>query len=242
MMKAAGAVAVLLAVVVTGCSEEPAVSPSPSATPSAAPSATPTNAATPPDKPEQATAPPPASAGPVKPGNLPKPTALGSGWKTYDDPGGAEVGFQGNKTWTRRRDPHQAAFEALPIGCSQPLPDTAMPVPAHALQGSYRNAKGAPATALLLRFGKPEQAAAYFQGYGLRMRACGKGQLTVQPQWEEQSAAAAIRRYAGGESFMEVSVVQGSSVGLLASATGEAAADLAWSRRAAKELAAVMEK
>lgn len=236
--------AVLLLVVTAGCSADTS-GPLPAASQPPAPTATPTatpNAATPPDKPELATAPPPASAGPVNAGNLPKPTALGDGWKTYNDPGGAEHGFQGNKTWTRRRDPHQAAFEALPVGCSQPLPDTAMPVPTHALQGAYRNARGAPATALILRFAKPDQAAAYFQGYNLRMRACGRGTLTVEPQWNEQAAAAAIRRYEAGETFIEVSALNGKSVGLLASAAGERAADLTWSRKAAKELAAVMER
>lgn len=117
-----------------------------------------------------------------------------------------------------------------------------MPVPTHALQGAYRNAQGAPATALILRFAKPEQAAAYYQGYSLRMRACGRGTLTVEPQWNEQAAAAVIRRYEAGEAFIEVSAVKGKSVGLLASASGEPAADVAWSRKAVKELAAVMEK
>jgi hypothetical protein len=200
----------------------------------------------PPDQPEEATAPPPSTAGPVKPENLPEPTTLGRGWKTYVDPGGAhEAGFVGNNTWTRRRDPHQAAFEALPIGCAKSLPATSMPVPEYALQGSYRNARGGPATVLLLRFAQPGQAAAYFQGYGARMRACGSSppaRLTVQSLWSEPSAAAAIRQYAGEETYVEVSVRDGASVALLASAAGEARSDLAWSRTAADDLSAVVDR
>ena len=52
----------------------------------------------------------------------------------------------GNQTWTRRRDGHQAAYEALPVGCANPLPSGSLPVPEHALEGSYRTASGGSAT------------------------------------------------------------------------------------------------
>jgi hypothetical protein len=108
----------------------------------------PTDAAVPPELPEEATAPPPATAGPLSARNLPVPEKLGAGWKTYVDPGGAEEGFLGNQTWTRRREPHQAAYEALPLGCSGQPPSGSLPVPQYALQGAYRSADDKPGTAL----------------------------------------------------------------------------------------------
>jgi hypothetical protein len=208
----------------------------------------PTDAATPPDTPEPATAPPPPVAGPLGPRNLPSPAVLGHGWRTFNDPGGAEQGFQGNQTWTRRRDPHQAAFEALPIGCANPLPDSALPVPRHALQGSYRNAHGGPATVLVLRFGSASDASSYFIGYGARMRACGAPRdasyqgLAVVPLWTTSDAAATVRRYTGAETFVEVAVRRGASVALLASSagasTGTTRGDRAWTRGVAPHLAA----
>lgn len=154
------------------------------------------------------------------------------------------MGFQGNSTWTRRRDPHQAAFEALPIGCSNPLPDSALPVPRYALQGSYRNAHGGPATVLVLRFAAAAEASSYFAGYGARMRACGAPRdasyqgLAVMRLWTATDAAAAIRRYTGAETFIEVSVRRGASVALLASSAGSGPVDRAWTRTVAPALAA----
>lgn len=242
-MNPSRAIAVLALTVVAGCSAEPTAGPSTAAS-SSTPSPTPTNAAEPPDQPEEATAPPPSTAGPVTAANLPQAAALGTGWKTYADPGGAEDGFQGNATWTRRRDPHQAAFEALPVGCAQPLPDSALPVPRHALQGAYRNPRDAPATVLVLRFAEAGQASAYFRGYGERMRACGRGAhgLAVEPLWSGSGAAAAIRRYAGAETFVEVAVLRGASVALLANSAGNARSDEAWSRAVAGRVAAVVDR
>ena len=206
--------------------------------------AKPTDAAEPPQLPEQATAPPPAAAGPVSARNLPAAASLGAGWKTYTDPGGAEAGFQGNETWTRRRDAHQAAFEALPIGCAKQLPKDSLPVPAHALQGSYRTARATPATALVLRFGDSEKATAYYRGYQARMNACGNdasAQLAVQPLWSQDTAAASVRRYAGAEAFVEASVVQGATVALLAAESAAPAGETGWTRDVVPELRVVID-
>jgi hypothetical protein len=202
----------------------------------------PTDAAKPPQAPEQATAPPPASAGPVTAKNLPAPEKLGQGWKTYTDPGGAEQGFLGNDTWTRRRDAHQAAYEARPIGCANPAPKGSLPVPLHALQGSYRTAAGLPANALLLRFADATKATAYFTGYQARMKGCGKsGGLAVQSLWSLATSAAAVRRYAAAEAYVEVSVVHGSTVALLAEQSANPDAEVDWTHAAAPELEAVID-
>lgn len=190
----------------------------------------PTDAAVPPELPEEATAPPPASAGPLSAANLPAPEKLGPGWKTYNDPGGAEVGFIGNNTWTRRRDPHQASYEALPSGCARPVSGS-LPVPAHALAGSYRTADALPATALLLRFTDSERAGKYFAGYQTRMKACGTGgDLSVKQLWSNDTAAAAVRSYAGAESYLDLSVLRGSTVALLATTSAAPEQQADWAR------------
>ncbi|TDD13848.1 hypothetical protein E1218_33950 [Kribbella turkmenica] len=204
----------------------------------------PTDAAVPPELPEEATAPPPATAGPLSARNLPAPDTLGAGWKTYVDPGGAEVGFLGNETWTRRREPHQAAYEALPIGCAGQLPSGSLPVPQYALQGAYRSGDDKPGTALLLRFRDADEASAYRSGYQARMAACGHGgDLSVKQLGSEGAAAAAVRRYGGDEAeqYVDVSVVRGSTVALLAAASAEPDAQADWAHGVVRALEAVID-
>jgi hypothetical protein len=204
----------------------------------------PTDAAVPPELPEPATAPPPAVAGPVTARNLPEASSLGAGWKTYNDPGGAEKGFIGNQTWTRRRDGHQAAYEALPVGCANPLPSGSLPVPEHALEGSYRTASGGSATVLVLRFSEAGKASSYYKGYQARMTACGTGTegLAVQRLWSAQSAAASVRRYAGAETFVEVSALQGSTVALLGAELAKPEGQVAWTHTVVPVLQAVIDR
>jgi hypothetical protein len=250
-----GRIALVAAVVLvgSGCGADsqpassrssPSMSPSTSSAPSAR-VAPPTDAAQPPDVPEPATAPPPRNAGPLGPANLPAPAALGAGWQVYADPGGAERGFLGNGGWTRRRSAHQAAFEALPIGCANTLPTESLPVPEHALQGTYRNRAAAPATVLALRFDSGEQATSYLTGYAARMRACGSSgsaSLVVQPLWSGDDAVASLRRHTGAETYVEVVVRAGSTVALLATtAYGPDAAE-PWTRATAPKLAATIDR
>jgi hypothetical protein len=202
-----------------------------------------TDAAVPPEQPEQATAPPPANAGPLSARNLPAPDKLGAGWKTYADPGGAEAGFLGNKTWTRRRDPHQAAYEALPSGCADTPVTGSLPVPSYALSGTYRTSDNLPATALLLRFRTADQAQTYYRGYGTRMKACGSGgDLSVQQLWANDSAAAAVRSYAAAESYVDISVVHGATVALLAATSPDAEKQSGWAQSVVPRLEDVIDQ
>ena len=197
----------------------------------------------PPELPEQATAPPPATAGPLSARNLPAAEQLGTGWKTYADPGGAEAGFLGNKTWTRKRDAHQAAFEALPSGCSGQPVTGSLPVPQYALAGTYRTGDALPATALLLRFTDAGKATAYYAGYQSRMKACGSGgDLSIKQLWSDQSAAAAVRGYAGAESYVDISVAQGSTVALLAATSASADTQSSWAHTVVPTLQAVIDQ
>ncbi|MEV8373216.1 hypothetical protein AB0P21_10795 [Kribbella sp. NPDC056861] len=174
--------------------------------------------------------------------NLPAPAKLGTGWKTYTDPGGAEAGFLGNETWTRSREPHQAAFEALPVGCGKPLPTASLPVPKHALQGSYRTGAGTPATVLVLRFADAGAASGYYGGYQARMTACGnKGNLQVTQLWSSPDAVASVRAYVDAEAFVEVSTLKGSTVALLAQSAAKPAAQAAWARSVVPVLRAVID-
>lgn len=241
-----------------GCSSAPGVvaAPTPAGTPTPAATGTvpvptntlstiePTDAAVAPELPEPATAPPPAAAGPVTTRNLPAASSLGAGWKTYADPGGAEKGFLGNNTWTRRRDGHQAAYEALPVGCANPLPSGSLPVPEHALQGSYRTASGGSATVLVLRFSEAGKASSYYQGYQARMTACGAGTdgLAVQRLWSEQSTAASVRRYAGEGAFVEVSALQGSTFAVLGAQSAKPDEQVAWTHSVGPVLQAVIDR
>src|SRR6266540_4309526 len=138
--------------------------------------AKPTDAAVPPETPEQATAPPPATAGPLSTRNLPAPGKLGAGWKTYADPGGAEQGFVGNKTWTRQRDAHQAAYEALPVGCAGQLPSGSLPVPQYALQAADRT---------------PPALRRQHEGQGL-LRRLPRTHDRVRRRWRPQRQAALV--------------------------------------------------
>jgi hypothetical protein len=251
-------VASALSVVLVGCSSNSAAqepTPTPTSTPiptvvggtvpvptNTLSSTKPTDAAVPPEVPEQATAPPPANAGPLTAGNLPTPDKLGTGWKTYTDPGGAEAGFIGNNTWTRRRDPHQASYEALPSGCAGQPVKGSLPVPAYALTGSYRTADALPATALLLRFSNSNQAETYYQGYKARMEACGTGgDLSVKQLWANATAAAAVRAYAAAESYVDLSVVHGSTVALLAATSTHPDQQADWARSVVPALEAVID-
>ena len=205
--------------------------------------AKPTDAAVPPEVPEQATAPPPANAGPLTAHNLPTPDKLGPGWKTYTDPGGAEAGFIGNNTWTRRRDPHQASYEALPSGCAGKPVTGALPIPAYALTGSYRTADNQPATALLLRFKDSKQATSYYAGYQARMKACGAGgDLSVKQLWTTATATAAVRTYAAAESYVDLSVVHGSTVALLATTSAQPDKQSDWAHTVVPALEQVIDE
>lgn len=229
---------VALVLVLAGCSDDKQPVAEQQPTVASTPAPPPTDAAEPPDSPEPATATPAATAGPLSAENLPSPAALGKGWTSYDDPGGAEKGFRGNGTWTRRRDAHQAAFEALPVGCASGAVGAALPIPQYALQGTYRNPSGGPAQLLVLRFADETKATAYFDGYRTRMRACATpgGALTIRPVWSAPVQSAWVRRYTDA-SYTEVSVLSSSSVALLAN---PAAPTDAWTHAAAAKLAATI--
>jgi hypothetical protein len=117
-------------------------------------------------------------------------------------------------------------------------------VPQYALQGTYRTADSKPATALLLRFSDAAKANTYYAGYQARMSACGDGgDLSVKCLWSEDTAAASVRRYAGdeAESYVEVSVVHGATVALLAASTAQPDTESGWAHDVVPALEAVVD-
>jgi hypothetical protein len=74
------------------------------------------------------------------------------------------------------------------------------------------------------------------------MKGCGNsGGLAVQSLWSAGSSAAAVRRYAAAEAYVEVSVVHGSTVALLAEQSANPDAEVDWTHAAAPELEAVID-
>src|SRR5262249_17976201 len=118
-----------------------------------------------------------------------------------------------------------------------------LPVPKYALAGSYRTPDAQPASALLLRFSGAEQAGKYYAGYQARMRACGTGgDLSVSSLWSEAAAAAGVRAYAGAESYVDLSVVHGSTVALLATTSAHPDQQADWARSVVPTFEAVIDQ
>jgi hypothetical protein len=63
------------------------------------------------------------------------------------------------------------------------------------------------------------------------MKSCGTGgDLSVKQLWATTTAAAAVRSYAAAESYVDLSVVHGSTVALLATTSAQADKQSDWAR------------
>ena len=101
----------------------------------------------------------------------------------------------------------------------------------------HRTPDALPASALLLRFADSAKATAYFSGYQNRMKSCGTGgDLAVKQLWSDDSAATAIRTYAGAESYVDISVLQNTTVALLATTSTDPESQTPWSHTTAQTL------
>ena len=210
------AAAVLVASALAGCSTgEPAVdrqAKTPAASDTAMPSAggtsrptvvepTTTNTLPPPAEP---TKPAPTRAGPLTAASLPIPR----GWRTVVRAGGPEEGYEGNGTWVHGRDPRYAALDVISIGCAAVTRDDYRD-PIHALEGTYRNAAGAPGIGLVLQFSGSDAAAGFFDLYRGQVAACGNTddpvRTTIVPS---QAGLIDRRRYPDGD-WTEVAKISG---------------------------------
>jgi hypothetical protein len=228
--------AALLAASLAACSG--ATTGTTSSAGSASPSALrppPSSAALPNDPPMTAGAPdaglttPAESAGPLDERSLPKALDLGAGWKPFTDPGDAEEGYLGSGSWVRARDVTDVVAGIVPLGCLELTSPPHLPVPAHALEATYRGRGGAPAVALVLDYPSPVGAAAMVAGVGRIARSCpapaspvaDDGPLTVVVRAKRIDTATVLdrrREYGVGASewaWSEAVVRRGARVGLV---------------------------
>ncbi len=155
------------------------------------------------------------SAGPLTARSMPAGSALGAGWRTYADPGGADDGWTGNGTFVHARSGRDASVGVQPLGC-QTRPRESLPTPGFALQGSYRSRVGAPAQAIVMQFGTPEAAARYFAGLESMLTGCttadGPAGIVVRTDTATPTSFTGLRTYAGHETWREHDVRVGARV------------------------------
>jgi hypothetical protein len=75
------------------------------------------------------------------------------------------------------------------------------------------------------------------------MKACGSaGDLSVNQLWATTTATAAVRAYAAAESYVDLSVVHGSTVALLAATSPNADQQATWAHTVAPSLEQVIDE
>lgn len=116
---------------------------------------------------------PAKSAGPLTSRSLPQPADLGSGWKGYDDPGGAEAGFEGNGSWVRERDAADVVAGLRPVGCAKAMPSRTLPRPRFALEGTYHGPDEGWGVTLGLQMESADDAKATLAGLRAYLQSCG---------------------------------------------------------------------
>jgi hypothetical protein len=172
---------------------------------------------------------PAATAGALDATNVPPADALGPGWRRYVDPGDAEEGYAGNGTWVRERRADEVVQAVVPLGCARLADPPALPRPRHALEGTYRGPRQAPAVALVLEFGSPARAAQFLAGMARVARSCPQPArrvgaqdplvVVIEPVRVDASTVLDRRRELGAGAsewlWSEAVVRQGSRVGLL---------------------------
>jgi hypothetical protein len=201
------------------------------------PESTPPPAATPTTKPGATDAAglviPAKTAGKLGERSVPKPADLGRGWRLFVDPGDVAEGYAGNGAWVRERGAAEVVQAVVPLGCVGMTSPPVLPVPKHALEGTYRGLADAPGVALVLDYGSPAKASAFLKGMATIARACyppakavGDGDpLTVVVEPVRLGARTVLdrrREYGVGASpwlWSEMVVQYGSRVGLLILAT-----------------------
>jgi hypothetical protein len=224
------AVIVVLLASVAACSRgtsETAAAPS---KPQPAPtSASPTELTVTRSAPAPSTGKPARSAGPLNKSSVPRALDLGRGWHPYTDPGDAEEGYLGNGSWVRARGVSEVVAGIVPLGCLKLTTPPHLPVPAHALEATYRGRDDAPAVALVLDYSSPASAASMLAGLSRIARSCPAPaspvasddplMVVVRPQRISTSTVLDRRReYGQGASeweWSEAVVRRGARVGLL---------------------------
>lgn len=180
---------------------------------------------------------PAKTAGKLGERSVPRPVDLGRGWSQFVDPGDVAEGYTGNGAWVRERGAAEVVQAVVPLGCVGMSATPVLPVPKHALEGTYRGPGDAPGVALVLDYGTSDKASAFVAGMATIARSCyapsrkvGKNDpLTVVVEPVRLGARTVLdrrREYGVGSSpwlWSEMVVQHGSRVGLLILATSPSA-------------------
>lgn len=166
---------------------------------------------------------PATRSGPLTKSDLPSPEDLGADWKPYADPGGH--GYQGNGSFVRERAAKEVAMSLVPLGCSDVGQAPGLPVPAHALEATFRDPEGRAAVAIVLEYNDEATATALVEQLSRLLANCPKPAqkvdrptLTVDLLLPNDTTIHDVRREVGPgaspEVWSEVVVREGSRVGL----------------------------
>jgi hypothetical protein len=117
--------------------------------------------------------PPPATtSGPLTKANLPSASRVGPDFKPYVEPDNPEEGIVSNGSAVHARDPQQVSDGIVPLGCPGVDALPRLPVPAHALEETYRTPQGLAAVALTLEYGSEGQATRLVDGLAAMLATC----------------------------------------------------------------------
>jgi hypothetical protein len=109
-------------------------------------------------------------AGPLTGRDMPRPSALGPGWRFRVDDGNSEDGYTGNGTPTVQRDPSEVAGLAVPLGC---VNRGALPRPQWALESDYAHAStGTIGLVVRLRFATAGDATTFMSHRDAALTTC----------------------------------------------------------------------
>jgi hypothetical protein len=109
-------------------------------------------------------------AGPLTGHDMPRPSALGQGWRFRVDDGNTEDGYAGNGTPTVRRDPSEVAGLAVPLGC---VDRGSLPRPRWALESDYAHASTRTIGLVVrLRFGTAHDATTFMRHRDAALATC----------------------------------------------------------------------
>ena len=110
---------------------------------------------------------------------MPRPAALGHGWRFRVDDGSQEDGYAGNGTPTVQRDPSEVAGLAVPLGC---VDRGHLPQPRWALETDYAHAStGTIGLVVRLRFATVSSATAFMKQRDAALAACAAQTSRVGP-------------------------------------------------------------
>jgi hypothetical protein len=110
---------------------------------------------------------------------MPRPAALGHGWRFRVDAGSQEDGYAGNGTPTVQRDPGEVAGLAVPLGC---VDRGHLPRPRWALESDYAHASTRTIGLVVrLRFASAGSATAFMKRRDLALAACAAQTSRVGP-------------------------------------------------------------